>query len=220
MGEVKVLGAWGSPFSRRVEIALKLKGVQYEYIEQDLANKTPLLLKYNPIHKKVPVLIHNGKPIVESLVILEYIDETWKGYPIFPTDPYLRAMARFWTNFIDQKCNPAILQIIWSKEKEREKVIEEARQHLKTLENELKGNKFFGGERIGAVDICANLIGFWLGVIQDATRIQLVNKDKFPILCKWIHEYLSCSIINENLPPREKLLSFFQSRFIAQAWYY
>ena len=85
--EVMLFGAWGSPFSRRVEIALKLKGVPFEYIEENVSDdklKSPLLLKYNPIHKKVPVLLHNGKPILESLIILEYIDETWKPNPILP----------------------------------------------------------------------------------------------------------------------------------------
>lgn len=103
MAEVQFFGVGGSPFARRVQIALKLKGIQYTYIEEDLRNKSEQLLKYNPVHKKVPVLVHNGKPLAESLVILEYIDETWNNYPILPQQPYERALARFWSRFIDDK---------------------------------------------------------------------------------------------------------------------
>lgn len=103
--DVKLLSFLLSPVGRRVEWALKLKGVDYEYVEEDIFNKSTLLLELNPVYKKVPVLVHAQKPIAESLIILEYVDETWKQYPLLPHHPYERALARFWANFAEQKVN-------------------------------------------------------------------------------------------------------------------
>ncbi|KAM7526405.1 hypothetical protein LguiA_016307 [Lonicera macranthoides] len=213
--EVKLIGARGSPFNCRVEIALKLKGVEYEFIEEDLANKSPLLLKYNPVHKKIPVLLHNGKPIAESLVILEYVDQTWEGASILPQHPYERAMARFWAKFIDDKCMSALWNACWSKGKEQEKAIEEANELLKLLENELKDKKFFGGDNIGLVDIVADFIAYWVGAIQEVTGAEVLTKEKFPKLFEWAREFINCSIVKEKLPPRDHLTGFFRIKLEA-----
>ena len=117
MDEVVLLGFWTSPYVMRVKIALLEKGIQFQYKEErdvfENQNKSDLLLKSNPIHKKVPVLVHNGKPIIESLLILEYIDEVWKQEKqLFSDDPYYRAKARFWIDFFDKKVT--ILSHTWS----------------------------------------------------------------------------------------------------------
>ncbi|KAG1354625.1 hypothetical protein COCNU_07G007370 [Cocos nucifera] len=103
--EVKLVGRWASPFVVRVGIALNLKGLAYEFLHKELGKKSELLLKSNPVYKMIPVLIHNGKPICESMIILEYIDEVWAsvGASILPADPYDRAIARFWAAYIDDK---------------------------------------------------------------------------------------------------------------------
>ncbi|KAK2642002.1 hypothetical protein Ddye_023765 [Dipteronia dyeriana] len=136
--ELKLYGMWASPFGQRIELALKLKGVPYECIEEDLSNKSPSLVKYNPVHMKVPVL-----------------------------DSYQRAMARFWARFIDEKILPTVWKANFCEGEETELVIEEVRKHIKILEKELNGKDFFGGSSIGFVDIAGIVVAFWFQLTQD-----------------------------------------------------
>lgn len=102
--ELKLLGGWFSPFSLRVRIALNIKSLEYENHEETLNPKSHLLLQSNPVHKKIPVLLHGDKAICESRIIVEYIDEVWTSGPsILPSDAHDRAVARFWAAYIDDK---------------------------------------------------------------------------------------------------------------------
>ena len=61
--DVLVIGTWGSAYCKRVELALKLKGIPYKFREEDLSNKSELLLSYNPVDKKVPVLVDKSESL-------------------------------------------------------------------------------------------------------------------------------------------------------------
>ncbi|XP_012066935.2 glutathione S-transferase U7 [Jatropha curcas] len=213
--EVKLFGMWASGFSHTIEIALKLKGIQFQYIEEDLSNKSPLLLKYNPVHKKVPVLLHNGKPIAESLVILEYIDETWKNDPLLPENPYERAKARFWSKFVQEKVLTTAFKTITAEGKEKKQLVEEIHQQIMFLENELKEKEFFGGETIGYLDIVAFCILNGFRVTQEVAQVEFISEEKFPVLCKWIGKLLEIGLINECLPPRDKHIAHVRARIEA-----
>ncbi|GMN41845.1 hypothetical protein TIFTF001_011078 [Ficus carica] len=80
--EVVVFGTWASSFSGRVEIALKLKGIPNEFVEEDLSNKSELLLHYNPVHKKIIPTIYtiNGSKGQEREKVIEEFSELLKVF--------------------------------------------------------------------------------------------------------------------------------------------
>ncbi|PSS10060.1 Glutathione transferase [Actinidia chinensis var. chinensis] len=208
---VKVFRTWSSPFALRVIWALQLKGVEYETIFEDITNKSPLLLQYNPTYKQVPVLVHNGKPILESLVILEYIEETWKENPLLPEDPYERATTRFWAKFGDDKLVPSVRGVLMTQGKEQEEGIPVVIETLKLIEEQLKGKKFFGGETIGFLDIALGWTANLMCVFEEVTGIKFLDAETFPLLSAWIENFSDVPVIKQNWPPRDKLVLKFQA---------
>ncbi|GKV43878.1 hypothetical protein SLEP1_g51125 [Rubroshorea leprosula] len=152
--EVVLLNFWPSPFGMRVKIALAEKGIKYEHKEENLSNKSPLLLQMNPVYKKIHVLIHNGKPVCESLIQVQYIDEVWNGNaPFLPSDPYARAQAKFWGDFVDKKIYAPGWNVLMTKGDEQAAAKKELIESLKLLEAELGDKTYFGGSNLGYVDV-------------------------------------------------------------------
>ncbi|XP_052188521.1 glutathione transferase GST 23-like [Diospyros lotus] len=210
MGEVKLHGFWASPYSCRVIWALQLKGVKYEYVEEDLSNKSELLLQYNPIYKKVPVLVHDGKPVAESLVVLEYIEDTWPDNPLLPQDACARAMARFWIKFGEDK-GLIFYDLFRSTEETKEQAGREVAQVLRTLEEQALGDgKFFGGDSLGFVDISYGWLAYWFEVMEDVIGIKVLEPSTFPGLWAWTQNFKDVPVIKDNLPDRQQLSSHFK----------
>ena len=82
---------------QRAVIALTEKGVPFERIDIDLANKPDWFLGVSPLGR-TPVLMVGEHAIFESAVILEYLEETEKK-PLHPVDPLRRAEHRAFIEF-------------------------------------------------------------------------------------------------------------------------
>ncbi len=102
------------PYVQRAVIALNEKGVPFERIDIDLANKPDWFLKISPLGK-VPVLVVTTDigevALFESNVICEYIEDTQAGAKLHPRDPLERAQHRAWMEF-----GSAILGDLWGLE--------------------------------------------------------------------------------------------------------
>lgn len=102
MKQVALHSSWACPFSKSVEIALKLKGVSFTLMPENMFNPSSVVRKISPVYPFSPVLVHDGEAISgPSDVIIEYIDETWNGKSaIFPKTPKDRVKARSLIKFI------------------------------------------------------------------------------------------------------------------------
>jgi len=87
---------WRSQAAYRVRIALHLKGLEYERHTINLLKGEQFSDSYRKINPEsvVPTLIDGDTKLVQSLAILEYLEETHPSPPILPTGAADRAHAR------------------------------------------------------------------------------------------------------------------------------
>ncbi|KAK1432247.1 hypothetical protein QVD17_09142 [Tagetes erecta] len=212
--ELILLDFWPSMYGLRVRIALAEKGIPYEYREEDLIRgKSQLLLDMNPTHKKTPVLIHNGRPICESGIIVEYIDNVWNDKaPLFPYDSYAKARAKFWADFIDKKLYQTGRKLYTTKGEEHEASRNEFMQCLKLLEEELGDKPYFGGESFGYLDV--SLIPFYSWFQAYETYGNFNFEHECTKLIAWakrcIHNKES---VSNTIPDLSKVFAFVQKEF-------
>jgi ganglioside-induced differentiation-associated protein 1 len=101
---------------QKVRITLRAKGLDWVAAKVDLFKSEqydPQYLKLNP-KGVVPTLVHDGKPIIESTLICEYIDETFASPSLIPADPWLQARMRLWSKMVDEGLHDGVTEISFS----------------------------------------------------------------------------------------------------------
>ena len=143
------------PYVQRAVIALTEKGVPFERVDIDLANKPDWFLKISPLGK-VPVLVVTTEKgevaLFESNVICEYIEETQGGAKLHPADALKRAKHRAWMEF-----GSAILGDLWGLETATDAATFESKRQALTakfarVEAALRAGPYFAGESFSLVD--------------------------------------------------------------------
>ncbi|MBB3460887.1 glutathione S-transferase family protein [Rhizobium sp. BK377] len=144
------------PYVQRAAIALLEKGVPFERIDIDLADKPDWFLKISPLGK-VPLLRiqeDDGREEVlfESSVICEYLEETQAGIALHPTDALARAHHRGWMEF-----GSSVLSDLWGYETAQDAAQLEAKHKalvakFATVERVLADGPYFAGVNFSLVD--------------------------------------------------------------------
>ncbi len=146
----------------KIRLLLTQLGMPFERIEVDIIqglSRTPEFLNKN-LNGKIPVLeIEPGKYLAESNAILVYLSE---GTEYFPYDRFLRAKVLQWLFFEQYSHEPYIAtprfwMTIINRGEEHQAEIEKRQISgylaLNVMENHLKTNSFFVGERYSIADI-------------------------------------------------------------------
>ncbi|KAJ1329748.1 glutathione S-transferase [Microdochium nivale] len=173
---LKLYGGWFCPFVQRAWITLHEKNVPHQYVEVNPYHKTAELLALNPrglvptlavpVAETVGVTADGAqavaaggravrKPLAESAVICEYIDEAYASFGtrdaqfgpgLLPplSEPYERARCRLWMDHVSGKIVPGFYRLLQhTGEKDAEYTLEEARAgflgHIKTFVKEMEG---------------------------------------------------------------------------------
>ena len=143
------------PYVQRAVIALSEKGVPFERVDIDLANKPDWFLKISPLGK-VPVLLvetaEGEVALFESNVICEYIEDTQGGAKLHPQNPLQRAQHRAWMEF-----GSTILGELWGLETTGDPAVFETKRQaiiakFAQVEKTLGAGPYFAGEEFSLVD--------------------------------------------------------------------
>ncbi|KAK6534107.1 hypothetical protein TWF281_005445 [Arthrobotrys megalospora] len=166
---LKIYAGWFCPFVQRALLVLHLKNIPFQYIEVNPYHKPKSLLDLNP-RGLVPTLVvpaadGTPKPLIESSVICEYLDEVYSdstkyGPRLLPEDPYERARARIWIQFVGSNIIPSFHRWLQFQGEDSQKVKEEYLGNLKKFAEQLDPvGPFWLGKEPSLPDV---IIGPWV----------------------------------------------------------
>jgi len=198
------------PYVQRAVIALTEKGVPFERVYVDLADKPDWFKALSPLGK-TPVLLAGDQPIFESAVILEYLEETQPN-PLHPRDPLARAQHRALVEYAS-----VVLSDIWTfYSAANGESFEAARQRLGErfawLENRVVGAPWFDGSSFSLVDAAFGPVFRYFDVFDSIADFGILSE--LPKLARWRKALAERPSIRDAVTPdyASRLLAFLEAR--------
>jgi glutathione S-transferase len=101
---------------QKVRITLTAKGLEWDSIKVDLFRSEQYDPRYLALNPKgvVPTLVHDGRPVIESTLICEYLDDIFPDPPLVPADPWQRTRMRLWSKMVDEGLHEGVTEISFS----------------------------------------------------------------------------------------------------------
>jgi glutathione S-transferase len=180
-GPLKLISHKLCPYVQRAVIALTEKGVAFERIDIDLANKPDWFLAISPLGK-TPVLQVGDSAIFESAVILEYLEET-QAKPLHPADPLKRAEHRGWIEFGSTVLNDIAGCYAAVDEATFKAKTAQLEQKFARLEARVAASPWFDGENFSLVDAVFGPVFRYFDVFDEIADFGILS-DK-PKLARW-----------------------------------
>jgi maleylacetoacetate isomerase len=184
---LKLYSYYRSSAAFRVRIALNLKGIAYETVPVHLTkdgghNRRPEYRAVNP-QMRVPALVGpGGEVLIQSLAIIEYLEETHPDPPLLPKDPIARARARALADIVACDIHPlnnlGPLRYLKRELKQKQSTIDAWYHHwvidgFEAFEALVQGGPYCCGGRVTIADLCL------IPQVYNARRLN-VPLDKFP----------------------------------------
>lgn len=184
---MKLYSYFRSSAAYRVRIALNLKGLAYETVSVHLVkdgghNRRPEYRAVNPQMRVPALVIESGEVLIQSLAIIEYLDETHPAPPFLPKDPVARAKARALADIVACDIHPlnntSPLRYLKRAMHQEQSAIDAWYHHWVTegfeaLEALLEPGPYSCGSAVTIADI------FLVPQVNNARRLK-VPLDKFP----------------------------------------
>jgi len=113
---IKVYSYFNSICTQKVFITLAEKKLAYDTQNIDLFTNEQFKPEYLKINPKgvVPALDHDGRIVIESSLICEYLDDSFPTPRLIPADPFARARMRLWSKAVDEALFEATRELSFS----------------------------------------------------------------------------------------------------------
>ncbi len=162
------------PYCARVRIVLAEKGVELEVVEIDLSDRPAWLYEKNATGR-VPVLEEDGRPLPESAVIMEFLEERYPEPALLPPDPADRAFVRLLVFRDEELTDP-----YYAFRRGEDGAAGRLDIALGVLDAALAERPFFGGPEYGLADIAYVP---WILRARDMLGVDLAP---YPLLSAWL----------------------------------